>query len=116
MPAVQIAATTRPRSWPGADLRNQYIEILDLRDGVATGHGRHGDITKVTVLLSGCGRLGAALFRMCGRLRDDSVLGYRCDAARTEAILLIVLTAAEHRLLNALGGHARRSAQTAGSD
>ena len=62
------------------------------------------------------GRLWAALFRMYGRLRDDSVLGYRCDAPRTEAILLIVLTAAEHRLLNALGGHARRSAQAAGSD
>ena len=66
--------------------------------------------------MSGCGRLGAALFRMCGQLWDDSVLGYRCDAARTGAILLIVLTAAEHRLLDALGGHARRSALAAGSE
>ncbi len=100
MPAVQLAATTRPRSWPGADLRNQYIEILDLRDGVATGHGRHGDITKVTVLLSGCGRLWAALFRMCGRLGDDSALRYRCEARRPSSfglVLLIVLTAAVRR-------------------
>jgi hypothetical protein len=30
MPAVQIAGTTRPQWWPGADLRDQYDELCRL--------------------------------------------------------------------------------------
>src|SRR5207248_296827 len=51
-------------------------------------------------------RLWAALFRVCGRLRDDSALRYRCAARRcpnSGHLTWIQLIEAVRLLLNALG-------------